>query len=154
MSPAVRIDLQLTLPRDEASIPVVRHICAAALDEVSADRSCVHDIEVALTEACANVVEHSGPADEYEVNVVIDDSCCVIRVVDNGHGFDPVALGGRPEDASAEGGRGVRLMQALVDRVQFESKPHDGTIVCLEKQLEFDRPAGLNAGAAPGIQVR
>jgi serine/threonine-protein kinase RsbW len=56
----VQINMRLNLPTDEASIPAVRHICAQALTEIATLPDCIHDIEVALTEACANVVEHSG----------------------------------------------------------------------------------------------
>ncbi|MDQ1709552.1 MAG: serine/threonine-protein kinase RsbW [Frankiaceae bacterium] len=143
----MHITLSLVLPRDESSIPVVRHICAKALDEICATGDTISDIEIALTEACANVVEHSGPGDDYGVDVTIDDSTCVIRVVDNGHGIaapddEP------PVDLTSEGGRGVRLMRALVDTVHFESKPQEGTVVSLEKRLVFDRVTAFAAAAA------
>lgn len=133
----MHITLSLVLPRDESSIPVVRHICAKALQEICTAPDTVSDIEIALTEACANVVEHSGPGDDYGVEVSINDETCVIRVIDHGQGLvdelDPDA----PADLHAEGGRGVKLMRALVDRVQFESKPQAGTVVSLEKRLTF-----------------
>jgi serine/threonine-protein kinase RsbW len=133
----VQINMRLNLPTDEASIPAVRHICAQALTEIGAAADCVHDIEVALTEACANVVEHSGGETDYSVEVTIDDARCVIRVYDDGPGFESADVAAA--DPSSEGGRGVNLMRALVDRVRFESKPEDGTIVSLEKELRFER---------------
>ena len=41
-------------------------------------------------------------------------------------------------DVTAESGRGLDLIRALVDRVKFISKPEEGVIVHLEKELEFD----------------
>ncbi len=131
----MEINLGLLLPRDALSIPVARHICRQAMREVGVEDSCVSDIEVALTEACTNVLEHSGPADEYEVQVTIDDEDCIIRVIDTGRGFDSDALGAGASDLRAEGGRGIELMRALVDRVKFESKPEAGTVVHLQKAL-------------------
>src|SRR5919202_5754679 len=84
----MEITLSLTLPRDEHTIPVTRHIIHHALDEVGASQDCIDDIGVAQTEACANVVHHSGPGDQYEVRVDIDPDKCVIRVIDTGRGFD------------------------------------------------------------------
>ncbi|MEO6711978.1 MAG: ATP-binding protein [Mycobacteriales bacterium] len=134
----MHITLSLVLPRDESSIRVVRHICAKALEEICTAPETVSDIEIALTEACANVVEHSGPGDDYGVDVTIDDDTCVIRVIDNGSGIGAAAHDDAPIELTAEGGRGVRLMRALVDRVHFDSKPEDGTVVSLEKRLVFD----------------
>ena len=126
----------LCLPRDELSIPVARHICRNALAEVGVQRDCSSDIEVAVTEACTNVLVHAGPGDIYEVHLTIDDELCTIRVVDAGTGLAEGDLEGVPEDG-AESGRGVMLMRALVDRVLFTSRPEAGTIVHLEKALAF-----------------
>lgn len=143
----MHITLSLVLPREERSVPVVRHICARVLEEICARPEVISDIEIALTEACANVVEHSGPGDDYSVEVTIHEATCVIRVVDCGVGLDAVPDADQPLDLSAEGGRGVLLMRALVDRVRFESKPQEGTIVRLEKRLVFNGASPL-AGAA------
>jgi serine/threonine-protein kinase RsbW len=64
-------------------------------------------------------------------------------VVDVGHGFDSRRLQEAGADAEAERGRGLMLMNALVDRVQFASRPEDGTIVTLDKALEYADPALL-----------
>lgn len=127
----------LVLPRDGVSIPVARHICRFALREVGVTPDSVGDIEVALAEACTNVLDHSGPGDEYEVHFSMDDGKCEIRVVDAGHGFDGDSLGRTASDVSAERGRGIELMRALVDNVKFESKQEAGTVVHLEKALTF-----------------
>ena len=139
----MQISLGLTLPRDEVGIPVARHICRDALNEIGVEPECTSDIEIALTEACTNVLEHSGPGDEYEVNVTVDGHTCVIRVIDTGHGFDGGGLADMSDKLAAEDGRGVGLMRALVDRIEFISKPEAGTIVHLEKSLELqdDSPA-------------
>lgn len=127
--------MALCLPRDELTIPVARHICRHALDDLGVSDECTSDIEVALTEACANVLKHSGGDEEYEVRLSVDNEVCVIRVVDTGQGFDASEV--IKADPTDESGRGLALIKALVDRVKFESKPEDGTVVHLEKRLEF-----------------
>jgi serine/threonine-protein kinase RsbW len=150
----MQITLSLALPRDEHTIPVSRHIVHHALDEVGADKDCIADIALAQTEACTNVVKHSGPGDQYEVRVDIDNEKCIIRVIDTGRGFDSQSLGGgaRPDD-SAERGRGIQLMRALVDEVKFVSKPEAGTIVHLEKALSFN-PDSVVHRLASGRRAR
>lgn len=98
---------------------------------------CLADIEVALTEACTNVLDHAAQGDEYEVIAGLSDSACVIEVVDTGRGFDAEHLGHVEADPSAEEGRGIQLIRALVDEVEFDSRPESGMIVHLEKQLDF-----------------
>lgn len=143
----MQISLSLTLPRDEHTIPVCRHIVHHALDEVGAEQECIDDIGIAQTEACANVVHHSGPGDKYEVRVDINQDKCVIRVIDTGRGFDWQSLTDTQEDMSAERGRGIVLMKALVDEVRFLSKPEAGTIVHLEKTLTFTDSSPMKAAA-------
>ena len=138
---ALEVNLSLCLPRDELSVPVVRHICRYALGEVGVESNCVDDIQVALTEACTNVLDHVTAGEAYEVFIDIDDHRCAIRVKDAGRGFDFETADGQPRprsDTDAESGRGLELISALVDRMQFVNVPDDGMVVHLEKDLEFD----------------
>jgi serine/threonine-protein kinase RsbW len=98
---------------------------------------CLTDIEIALTEACTNVLDHAAAGDEYEVIAGLDDSACVIEVIDTGRGFDAEHLGHAEADPSAEEGRGLQLIRALVDRVHFRNRAEAGTVVHLEKELAF-----------------
>jgi serine/threonine-protein kinase RsbW len=139
----VEFELTLCLPRDELTVPVSRHVCRNALVELGATDDVVSDIEIALTEACTNVLKHSGAADEYEVTVDITPEACVICVVDSGRGFDPAAVAQASSDVGAERGRGIELMTALVDNVQFVSRDETGTIVHLEKKMRFPDSAPI-----------
>jgi serine/threonine-protein kinase RsbW len=135
----VDITLAMNIPRDSSTLPLVRHLAKYSLGEIGVSRQCIGDVEVALTEACANVVEHTTAEDEYSVAIEITDHTCEIRVIDTGHGFDFETIGRNDADSGAEGGRGIQLMRALVDRIKFTSEPESGTIVHLVKELEFDR---------------
>jgi serine/threonine-protein kinase RsbW len=131
----------LCLPRDSSTLSVVRHIAASALEELGVVSEEIGDVVLALTEAAANVVKHSGADDQYEVHLVIENNTCEIRVVDSGRGFDSDSLGVNMAGPSEERGRGMALMAALVDSVRFESRPEAGTIVHLVKDLSL-RPDG------------
>ena len=139
----MQIKLSLSLPRDEMSVPVSRRIAAQALTTLGVQADCVSDIEVALTEACTNVLDHVGADDEYDVTVGISGDLCIIEVIDTGHGFDAAMLGLRDAELSAEEGRGIQLIRALVDRVRFTSRPEQGTIVHLEKDIVWEPDALL-----------
>jgi serine/threonine-protein kinase RsbW len=133
----MELSLALTLPRDEQTVPVARHVVRNAMDQVGVDETCVYDFELALSEACTNVLLHSGPGDLYVVRLDLEDHVGLIRVVDVGHGFDSATLRSEDPLPEAERGRGLGLMQVLVDRVDFTSRPEAGTIVTLEKALTY-----------------
>jgi serine/threonine-protein kinase RsbW len=135
MQKLMRLTLSICLPRDSVSIPISRRIVRDTLDRLGVTQECLADIAVAQTEACTNVVEHSGPGEEYEISVEIIDDYCVITVADSGKGFDST----RPPQAVVldEGGRGIDLMKALVDNVHFVTGLGSGTSVFLKKALHF-----------------
>jgi serine/threonine-protein kinase RsbW len=136
--------LAVCLPRDALSVPVIRRLVRHALDEVGVLQQISDDIALALTEACANVLDHAGPGDAYEVAVAIGPARCELRVVDVGRGFDHTAVEAATEAADdhiAERGRGLGLMHALVDHIELLSEPEAGTLVHLVKELAFDDDA-------------
>jgi serine/threonine-protein kinase RsbW len=142
--PGYGVTLAICLPRDELSVPVIRHLTRHALDQVGVLDEISSDIELALTEACTNVLDHAGPGDAYEVTVTIGPERCELRVVDVGHGFDHTSVAisaGSDGGLIAERGRGLGLMQALVDHIELVSEPEAGTLVRLVKRLGFDESA-------------
>ena len=160
-APMFGLSLAICLPRDSLSVPVIRHLVRHALDEIGVLDSISSDIEIALGEACANVLRHAGLGDTYDVSVAIGPERCELRVVDVGHGFDHATIQDSldTQDLAAERGRGLRLMRALVDHIELVSAPEEGTLVHLVKQLDFHdhSPArrlflpatGLIDGSAP-----
>ena len=133
----------LRLPRDTATVPLVRTICRDAMARLGVSPSCRSDVALALTEACANVVQHAG-VNEYEVVVELGKSSCHIRVIDTGQGLpDQETASGEMPDPDYDRGRGIALMHLLVDRIAFDSRPEDGTVVHLEKDLELEESSLL-----------
>jgi serine/threonine-protein kinase RsbW len=148
----MEIKLSLSLPRDEISIPVARRICTQSLKVLGVTQECIDDVELALTEACANVLLHAQDEDEYEVSVGVDNEVAIIEVSDRGGGFDSgfdpdwligAAGDGLPPESVPEQGRGILLMRALMDQVRFQrvDGPHRGTRVHLEKVLVWEESA-------------
>ena len=135
----MNIVFSLNLPKDETSVPVVRRISREALSSLGVSDTCVSEIEVALSEACTNVLKHvAGTEEAYEVTVEVNETLCEIRVIDTGTGFDHEAEGRSHADHAAEGGRGIFLMRAMVDNIEFTSAPESGTVVRLTKKLELE----------------
>ncbi|MCL4813115.1 MAG: anti-sigma regulatory factor [Vicinamibacteraceae bacterium] len=102
----------------------------------------VAKLELAVDEACTNVIEHAHGGDRTKDVVVraeFDEKSLRIEVVDTGHGFDPATL---PEEPLPEmvahrrsGGLGLRMMKTLMDEVSYEIVPGDRNRLRLVKRL-------------------
>jgi serine/threonine-protein kinase RsbW len=131
--------LGLCLPRDALSVPVVRRIATQSLRSVGFLDEDVDDVELALTEACSNVLKHSEANEEYEVRTSLSDATLVIEVLDTGgQGFESHHLGRDDAFEEAETGRGIRLMRALVDDLRFSYVAGRGALVSMTKTLRYD----------------
>jgi len=129
----MRISVQLNLPREVDSVPAVRRLLRCALAVFQVDREAGSDLEIALTEACANVVKHAAGADDMEIRLDVGADRCAIDVVDNGAGFDTNAVP-EPENAG-ERGRGLFLIRALSENVRMHSTPRSGSLIHFEKSF-------------------
>jgi serine/threonine-protein kinase RsbW len=137
----VQLDVALCLPKEGGSVALIRGVVRDALVTLGVSRECVEDVRLALSEACTNVLDHAVAGDEYEVRMRVDDERCHVTVTNAGSGFDASALEGVMPDALSPRGRGVAMMRAVMDNVDFTSEPETGTIVHLVKTLTFD-PSG------------
>jgi serine/threonine-protein kinase RsbW len=125
-------------------VPLVRTICRDAMNRLGVTSDCQGDVALALTEACANVVQHAdGAENEYEVQIEFAGGICHIRVLDQGRGIDLRDSARTETILDQDSGRGIVLMRLMVDRIAFESRPEDGTIVHLQKRLELEENALL-----------
>lgn len=134
----MEINLVLHLPRDVTSVPVSRQVLDGCLETLGVTPDTRADIALALSEACANVVQHAGPAEEYQVQVSAGDGRCVIEVVNTGSGAGDarLALNGEPVPPTAEHGRGLKIINAVVDNLQLTGNLN-GVTVHFEKKLDW-----------------
>ena len=69
---------------------------------------------------------------------------CAIEVDNAGTGVGRIALPGDPVPPTAEHGRGLRIINAVVDNLQLTGNEREGTTLRFEKTLEWlpERPGG------------
>ncbi|HEY7147298.1 MAG TPA: ATP-binding protein [Streptosporangiaceae bacterium] len=84
----------LVFPREALSVPVMRRVLGETLDRLGVADACVADLLLAVTEACTNVLRHSGPGLRYEVVARVGRNRCVLEVLDAGRGFNPARIAG------------------------------------------------------------
>ncbi|MEV6343911.1 ATP-binding protein [Actinoplanes sp. NPDC051851] len=128
------MSVRLNLPREVDSVPAVRRLLRSALSILRVDRQAGSDLEIALTEACANVVKHAEGAENFEVHLDVHDTRCSIDVVDEGTGFDPETASAAPT-SDGEHGRGLFLIRALGENVRMQSSPRTGSLIHFEKSF-------------------
>ncbi len=143
----------LHLRREAASVPLARRLLIGTMETAGVDPDVSYDLSVALSEACANAVEHGGetsgsPSEAYRVTAYLDGEKCRIEVADSGPGF-PAGRGRpliRPARADAEHGRGLCLIEELADHVHIGNKPgRSGAVVSFDKILKWREGAPLMA---------
>lgn len=138
------IKMQLSLPTESRYVGMMRNVASSVMTDVGAPEDATTDVQLAVTEACANAVRHSDVG-EYVVHLAVDDHTCEVEVVDLGGGFDAGA-NRHPVGPEVENGRGLFLMQALVDDLQF-IRDSDGTHVRLTKRWGAPTAQAEPAGA-------
>ena len=116
---------------------MVRHLCAQALREAGVEEDTVGDVELAVTEACANVIRHVSGGDTYEVTATLSATSCELEVRDFGKGLPARILGGEAigGSADAEGGRGFGLIRFLMDDLALGNDSDAGAVVQMSKNL-------------------
>jgi serine/threonine-protein kinase RsbW len=82
----------LLFPREALSVPVMRRVLGDVLSRLGVDDSSTADLLLAVTEACTNVLRHSGQGRGYEIIARLTGNRCQLEVVDRGRGFDPSSL--------------------------------------------------------------
>jgi serine/threonine-protein kinase RsbW len=146
----IAASLVLRLPRDAASVPLTRRVLDAALASLGATPDCRGDVQLALSEACTNVVTHGGDSPEYEVSIGFDERQCTIEVTDEGPGIppgnvDPTAPMPTPV---AESGRGLHIISLVVDEIEVRPRRPRGTLLRFVKRLTWN-PDQPNSSATP-----
>ena len=106
------------------------------------------DLGLAARESLINAIRHGSgldPARRVRMELGTgEEGTLVVRVCDEGPGFDPARVPDplAPENLRRGCGRGVFLMQRLTDGVSFEFPRDGGTVVRLRKGLPTDRCGG------------
>lgn len=135
------VALDVEIPSDVKYIEGVIELATRKCRELSIPpQKCSLNVRVALTEAISNaILRGNGDAAHKHVRIraVVSDAALVFDIVDEGTGFDLLADRGdptSPENLMREDGRGIFLMQKLMDGVErFQS---GGNVVRLTLRRE------------------
>ena len=131
----MRIDLEVRLPREATSVPVIRRMLRSCLTDLGASEDTCLDIELAVDEACANVILHATDADDYQVHATVADGRCSIDIINAGASAFPLSDAVPPE--GAEHGRGLQIINAVVENLKLSGHRQNATELHFEKPIEW-----------------
>ena len=124
--------LSLSLPAQPVNVAVVRQALTGVAESLEISAAVLADINMAVTEACTNVILHAYPdgAGRVEVDVCPNGRQVEVIVRDNGAGFMP-----RPVQRDSSWRLGLPLIAALSDGLEVTRGPEGhGTVV----RMTFD----------------
>ncbi|MBV8202208.1 MAG: ATP-binding protein [Acidobacteria bacterium] len=144
------------------NIELVQLVLKDTLDQLGLDDDNRHWIDVAVREAVANAIKHGNlqdPAKQVHVDLALEGSegkegsedWLIIRVQDEGIGFDPAELEDplAPENLLKPNGRGIFYMKSFMDDIQYGVRPGGGTVVTMRKRL-----TPVTGSSAPNANAR
>jgi anti-sigma regulatory factor (Ser/Thr protein kinase) len=124
--------LSLSLPAQPVNVAVIRQALTGVAESLEISAAVLADINMAVTEACTNVILHAYPdgAGRVEVDVFPNGRQVDVLVSDSGAGFMP-----RPVQKDTSWRLGLPLIAALSDGLEVTSGPEgNGTVV----RMTFD----------------
>ena len=141
--PSIERTFSLQVPSNTENLAMIRDFVNGIGTRAGLSVSDVAKLELAVDEACANVIEHAyGPEVTKEVSVkaTLDEDHVQIDVVDTGKGFDPTGISQKNLDQLVaerkSGGLGMRLMKTLMDEVHYEVIPGHKNELRMIKRLK------------------
>ena len=135
------INLQIAVPTHNRYLSLVGGIAELLLHKLEGHFCCREsfacDLNLALTEGLANAIRHAGQGrggGSVRVHIDIEDGGLRVRIFDDGPGFDLAQVPPPDFDALEESGRGLFLMRALMDSVDYR-RAEGGNVLEMRKQL-------------------
>ena len=113
--------------------------------DVGLDDDSLHWVGVAIRESVINAIKHGNRNDsakhvfiEFEAAIRADVPELLIRVRDQGEGFDPETVANPldPENLLKSSGRGIFLIRNFMDDVQLQRAPEGGMEIRMVKRVQ------------------
>ncbi len=123
----------ISILAENSSLAKVREFVEKVAADVGLDSERTFDLKLAVSEACANAVEHSGIESEpLEVSAHRSPGLLTFEIADKGF-FRPPSY---PREDFGSRGLGLPLMVTLMDEVNFARTPNGGTKVTLSLTID------------------
>jgi len=122
--------VRLTIPARPEYITLGRLALTALAGVRPVSDETLHDLKLALTEACTNSVKHAydeGGEGTVDILYELQPDGLAVEVGDAGAGFEPQQADGAIGDELSEGGLGIEIIRAVTDEVEIEPREGGGS---------------------------
>lgn len=132
---------ELSLWAEPSDLSDIRRFVQEIGHNLSLDDASLYALELAVDEACTNIIMHAykGRGGRLEIQIDRIDDRVQVVIRDWGQAFDPDAIPDPDVNAPLEqrpvGGVGLFLMRQMMDRVDFQFSEKDGNTLTMAKQL-------------------
>ncbi|MGQ9887398.1 MAG: ATP-binding protein [Aggregatilineales bacterium] len=118
----------LTIAASYCEVRLAASRVAATARAVGLDEAATHHCQLAVDEACTNIVEHGYGGENAENSILIACSspspgCLVIEITDNAPAFNPLTADAQADQRDTcslpSGGWGVSFIKRLMDSVEY-----------------------------------
>ncbi len=137
------IDIDITLPSHTRYLRMISRIGEKVAEEVDCPEGIREtlpgQLAVVLTEGLVNAIKHANCADrntDIHVRINVSNKVLVVRIYDNGLGFDLDAVPTPcfTSNGLEEKGRGIFILRSLMDTVEY-SRADGGNVLEMRKNL-------------------
>jgi serine/threonine-protein kinase RsbW len=122
--------VRLTIPAKAEYISLGRLALTALAGVRRLPDETLHDLKLALTEACTNSVRHAyqdGREGNVEIIYELEPDRLAVEIGDEGSGFEPAAHAEGLEGELEEGGLGIAIIRAVSDEVEIGPRASGGS---------------------------
>jgi serine phosphatase RsbU (regulator of sigma subunit)/putative methionine-R-sulfoxide reductase with GAF domain/anti-sigma regulatory factor (Ser/Thr protein kinase) len=125
-------------------LEAIREFAAEAAKDAGMDEGDIYAVELAIDEACTNIIEHAYEGQDggdIECTCDTDGICLTVVIRDHGKPFDPSTVAEPDLEADLEsrrvGGLGIFLIKQLMDEVHFEPLGEAGNVLTMVKRQKI-----------------
>lgn len=129
-----------TFPARFDSLAAIGEFVTRAADAAGLDARAVYAVQLAVDEACSNIIEHAYGGEgrgDIECTYIINSHGLTVILRDYGCPFDPTSVPEPDLCASLEdrqaGGLGLYCIRQLMDQVCFEFTSDSGNVLTMVK---------------------
>lgn len=124
-----RLNVEIKVPGEPYALSLIRKIVTHIASQSGLPEEDVNKIEIAVDEACANVMEHGyrkcNPKPPVDINIRVQQDKLVVEIVDTGETFDrsnynPPIFPDHWDQGNVRG-LGVYLIEQCVDEADYKS---------------------------------
>ena len=139
MSEKIELQQKEIFPSSIEHLDQIERISSEIARRAGFAPSTVDDISIALTELVNNAIHHGNKDDTDKtvtVTFTLTEEALRIAIRDEGEGFQREKLNNplHPENLMADNGRGIYLVEALMDEVRYNFSDQGTEVIIIKKR--------------------